>query len=170
MKNNYGKTNIYHNTELLLKNYRDVVWSLEVAVYHAEKNIVKEYGKGIDEFLNMVYEAGVELTGIKIENQVRTINRSRNMLRIIDNAAELLRNRHKTGELYYWILYYSYLSPQEIGSTDEIIEKLKPYMKDISKRTFFRRKQDAVYQIGVLLWGYTTKDCQEFIEYFEKNN
>ena len=59
---------------------------------------------------------------------------------------------------------------EKIGSTDEIIEKLKPYMKDISKRTFFRRKQEAVYQVGVLLWGYTTKDCQEFVEYFEKNN
>ena len=58
---------------------------------------------------------------------------------------------------------------EKIGSTDEIIEKLKPYMKDISKRTFFRRKQEAVYQVGVLLWGYT-KDCQEFVEYFEKNN
>ena len=31
---------LFHNTEVLLKNYRDVVWSLEVAVHRVNQNFL----------------------------------------------------------------------------------------------------------------------------------
>ena len=66
----------------------------------------------------------MELKGTYVEAHIKSIEKSRNMLRIIDNAVDLLRKKHKNGEIYYWILYYTYLSPQELSNTDEIIEKL----------------------------------------------
>ena len=36
------------------------------------------------------------------------------MLNTLMAAVDLLRTKHKHGEQYYWILYYSYLSPQEL--------------------------------------------------------
>ena len=122
--NNNFRDKAFHNTELLLKNYRDVVWSLEVAVHNINKNFYIEYGCGIDNFLDMAYDAGMELKGTYVEAHTKSIEKSRNMLRIIDNAVDLLRKKHKNGEIYYWILYYTYLSPQELSNTDEIIEKL----------------------------------------------
>lgn len=58
---------VFHNTELLLKNYRDVVWSLEVAIHNVNKNFYIEYGCDINGFLDMAYDAGMELRGTDIE-------------------------------------------------------------------------------------------------------
>lgn len=158
---------LYHNTELLLKRYRDVVWSLEVAVHRVNKNFYQEYGSDIEGFLEMTYEAGMDLKGTEIEAQTKTITRSRNMLIMIDSAIDLLRTKHKNGELYYWILYYTYFSPQEMQNTDEIVEKLREYIKDISRSTYFRKKNEAVLQLGIILWGYTSMECIQIVDLLE---
>ena len=105
---------VFHNTELLLKNYRDVVWSLEVAIHNVNKNFYIEYGCDINRFLDMAYDAGMELRGTDIEAHTKSIEKSRNMLRIVDSAVDLLRRKHKNGEIYYWILYYT-------GTTSDLI-------------------------------------------------
>jgi len=89
------------------------------------------------------------------------------MLRMIDCSVDLLRTKHKNGELYYWILYYTYLSPQEMLNADEIVDKLGDYMKDISRSTYFRKKNEAVMQLGRVLWGYTSRECIESIRFIE---
>ena len=159
---------LFHNTEVLLKNYRDVVWSLEVAVHRVIQNFYQEYGRDIEGFLELTYEAGLDLNGTEIEAQTKTIARSRNMLRMIDCSVDLLRTKHKNGELYYWILYYTYLSPQEMQNIDEIVDKLKDYMKDISRSTYFRKKNEAVMQLGRVLWGYTSRECLNIVYLLEK--
>lgn len=167
MKNRENEKVLYHNTELLLKRYRDVVWSLEVAVHRVNKNFYQEYGSDIEGFLEMTYEAGMDLKGTEIEAQTKTITRSRNMLIMIDSAIDLLRTKHKNGELYYWILYYTYFSPQEMQNTDEIVEKLREYIKDISRSTYFRKKNEAVLQLGIILWGYTSMECIQIVDLLE---
>lgn len=54
-----------------------------------------------------------------------------------DTAVEILRNKHKNGETYYWLLYYLLLSPQQLKNVDEVIEKLRPYIRNISYRTYY---------------------------------
>lgn len=157
---------IFHNTELLLRNYRDVVWSLEVSVFHANTSFLEEYGSSLEDFLEMSYVAGMDVDASDVAARIKSINRSRNMLRIIDSAVELLRKKHRKGEIYYWTLYYSYLSPQELENVEEIVEKLSNYAKDMSRRTYFRKRDEAVLQLGRLLWGYTTKECMEILERF----
>ena len=157
---------IFHNTELLLRNYRDVVWSLEVSVFHANTSFLEEYGSSLEDFLEMSYVAGMDVDASDVAARIKSINRSRNMLRIIDSAVELLRKKHRKGEIYYWTLYYSYLSPQELENVEEIVDKLSNYTKDMSRRTYFRKRGEAVLQLGRLLWGYTTKECMEILERF----
>lgn len=157
---------IFHNTELLLRNYRDVVWSLEVSVFHANTSFLEEYGSSLEDFLEMSYVAGIDVDASDVAARIKSINRSRNMLRIIDSAVELLRKKHRKGEIYYWTLYYSYLSPQELENVEEIVEKLSNYTKDMSRRTYFRKRDEAILQLGRLLWGYTTKECMEILERF----
>lgn len=164
--NETKESTIFHNTDLLLKHYRDAVWSLEIAVHQANCSFFNEFGSSIEGFLDMTYDAGLDLRGTEIEAQAKSIARSRNMLRIIDNAVDLLRKKHKNGEIYYWILYYTYLSPQEMESVDEIVEKLTEYTRDISRRTYFRKRNEAVTQLGRLLWGYTTRECLDILQKF----
>jgi len=156
----------YHDTWRLLKKYRDVVWSLELSVQQLRKEFESEYECSIDDFLESVYMAGADLSGTDIENHARSIERSNKMLKLVNGAVELLRTRHKNGEALYWILYFTYLSPQKLQNTDEIIEHLRPHISDISFRTYYRRRKEAVEALSSVLWGYTSQDSVKILEEF----
>lgn len=112
----------YHDTWKLLKRYRDVAWSLELSVQQIKSQFQIEYGSSIEDFLDSIYMAGADLGGTQIENHARCIERSHKMLTLVGNSVDLLRTRHKNGEMFYWLLYYTYLSPQRLQNVDEIME------------------------------------------------
>ena len=157
---------IYHDTWMLLKKYRDVVWSLELSVRQVCNRFQIEYGSTVDEFLESIYCAGADIGGSEIEQHAKSIERSRNMLKLLDSSVELLREKHKYGEEYYWLLYYTFLSPHKLLNVDEIIEKLEPHIRDISIRTYYRRRRQAIEALSSVLWGYTAKDSLDVLEHF----
>jgi len=160
------KDPLFHDTWKLLQKYRDVVWSLELSVQHVKKSFEIEFGTSADEFLDSVQCAGLELAGTKIERHIRCIERSNKMLKMLESAVELLRAKHKNGEAYYWVLYYTYLSPQELKDVDEIITSLQPHIRDISSSTYYRKRRDAIEALGAVLWGYTARDTAALLEQF----
>ena len=131
---------LYHDTWMLLRKYRDVVWSLELSVQQARRKFQIEFGSSIE--------------------------RSYQMLKLMENAVNLLRNKHKFGEAYYWILYYSFLSPQQYRNVDEIIEELRPHIRDISRRTYYRKRKEAIEVLSSVLWGYSSRDSLKLLEHF----
>ena len=142
----------YHDTWKLLKRYRDVVWSLGLSV--------------LQDFLETVYMAGADLHGTDIESHARCIERSHKMLTLLENAINLLRTRHKNGELYYWLLYYTYLSPQKLKNVEEIIDALRPHIRDISFSTYYRLRKEAVEALSAVLWGFTAKETLDVLGKF----
>lgn len=46
---------LYHNIELLLKKYRDVIWSMEISAIQAQNGFELEMGCKLKEFLEMSY-------------------------------------------------------------------------------------------------------------------
>lgn len=132
---------LFHDTWKLLKNYRDAVWNLELAVQQVRSTFEIEYGSSIEEFLDSIYLAGADIGGSKLEDYAKSIERSNKMLTLLNSAVDILRSKHKHGEQYYWILYYSYLSPQQLQNTDEIIESLRPHIANISTRTYYRKRR-----------------------------
>ena len=156
----------FHNTWRLLKQYRDVVWSMEVSVAQLKNEFQVEYGSSIEEFLDSVYLAGADLSGTELEQHARSIERSNKMLTLLRNAVEIMRSRHKFGEVYYWVLYYSFLSPQELRNVEEIIDQLRPHIRYISFRTYYRRRREAVETLSSILWGYTAQENLELLKEF----
>lgn len=163
---NVTENPLYHDTWKLLKKYRDVVWSLELSVQQVKKKFEVEMGSSIEDFLDSVYLAGADLSGSDIEHHAKCIEKSHKMLKLLDSAVDLLRTKHKNGEAYYWLLYYSYLSPQQLRNVEEIIEKLRPHIRDISFRTYYRRRREAIDALSSVLWGYTAQDSLEILEQF----
>lgn len=157
---------LYHDTWMLLRKYRDVVWSLELSVQQVRRQFQIEFGSSIEDFLESIYLAGVDFVDSGIQEHARSIERSYKMLKLMENAVNLLRNKHKYGEAYYWILYYTYLSPQQFQNTEEIIEQLRPHIRDISYRTYFRKKKEAIEALSSVLWGYTSRDSLNLLEHF----
>lgn len=156
----------YHNTWKLLKKYRDVVWNMELSVLQLQNQFHVEYGCDVDDFLDSLYSAGADLSGTDIEQYARCIARSNKMLKLLQGAITLLRDKHKNGEALYWVLYYTYLSPQKLDNVDEILEQLQPHIHDISYRTYYRRRKEAVHTLSTLLWGYSTRDSLQLLEEF----
>lgn len=156
----------YHNTWRLLREYRDVVWSLELSVLQLKNQFHVEYGCDVDEFLDSIYSAGADLGGTEIEQYARCVERTNKMLKLLQGAVTLLRSKHKDGESLYWVLYYTYLSPQRLENVNEILEQIKPHIHDISFRTYYRRRKEAVHALSNILWGYTTRDNLKLLEDF----
>lgn len=165
-KSNVQGDSRYHDTWKLLKKYRDVVWSLELSVQQIKSQFQIEYGSSIEDFLDSIYMAGADLSGTQIENHARCIERSHKMLTLVGNAVDLLRTRHKNGEIFYWLLYYTYLSPQRLQNVDEIMEQLRPHMRDISVPTYYRKRKQAVEALSSILWGFTSQDCLKILDEF----
>lgn len=153
----------FHDTWTLLRKYRDVVWSLELSVRRAQNKFKVEYGKSIEDFLESIYIAGVDFKENGIEQHAKCIEKSYQMLQLVDSAVSLLRTKHKHGEAYYWILYYSFLSPQQYKNADEIVELLRSHIHDISYRTYYRRRKEAITALSSVLWGYTAKDTMHML-------
>lgn len=143
MKKN--KNPLYQDTLQLLKKYRDVVWSLELSSRR----------------LHLQAKEGTDPPG-----QSRHILQSRRMLKALDSSVGLLRVKHKNGETYYWLLYYSFLSPQKLLNTEEVIEKLQSHIRDISRRTYYRKRREAVDALGAILWGYVGEDNADLLAHF----
>ncbi len=163
---NITENPLYHDTWKLLKKYRDVVWSLELSIQQVRNRFELEYGSSIEDFLDSVYLAGADLSGSDTEHHAKCIERSYRMLKLLDSSVDLLRNKHKNGEVYYWLIYYTFLSPQQFRNVEEIIEKLRPHIRDISFRTYYRKRQEAIEALSSILWGYTSKDSMEILDQF----
>ena len=156
----------FHDTYKFLRRYRDATYSLKVVVRQMETRFRMEYGTSVDDFLDSIYAAGVELSGEDIAERAKSIERSNRMLKLLDSSVELLRNNHKHGEQYYWILYYSFLSPQELKDTNEIIEQLAHHISNISYRTYYRKRHEAIAALSTILWGFTAKETLDILNKF----
>ncbi len=129
----------------------------------AERTVI--HYRGIEDFLESIYMAGADL-GTDIENHARCIERSYKMLTLLENSVNLLRTRHQSGEVYYWILYYSFLSPQKLKNVEEIIESLRPHIRDISSSTYYRLRKEAVTALSSVLWEFSEQDTLKILDLF----
>lgn len=165
-ENNVSDNPLYHNTWKLLQKYRDVVWSLELSVQQVKNSFQIEYGNNIEDFLEMVYIAGANISGTSIEHHAKCIERSSKMIKLLEASIETLREKHKYGEDYYWILYFTFLIPQQLSNIEDIVDKLRPYIKDISRTTYYRKRQESIEVLSSILWGYTSKQSSEILSCF----
>ncbi len=78
-----------------------MVWSLELSVQQVRNQFEIEYDSSIEDFLESVYLAGADLSGSEIEHHAKCIEKSHQMLKLLDNAIDLMRIKHKHGEAYY---------------------------------------------------------------------
>ena len=156
----------YHNTRKLLDHYRDATYSLKVVIRQLENQFKMQYGNSIDEFLDSVYMAGMDLADCEIREHTKSIERSNKMLKLLNSSVQLLRENHKNGEQYYWILYYAFLSSHEPENTEEILDSLEKHMERPSYRTYFRKRDKAIRALSMILWGYTAKETSILLDKF----
>lgn len=157
---------LYHNTEMLLKKYRDVVWSIEVSAIQAQISFELEMDCKLEEFLEMSYAAGADLSGTNIQEQMRTLERNKKMLKIIETAVNVLRKKQVDGEEFYWIIYYTYLSNKPCKKIEDIINLVGLKTAPMAWKTYFSRRKKAIEELSTILWGFTSKECLPILKEF----
>ena len=150
----------YHDTRTLLRKYRDVIWNLEVSDLDLQEEFKAEYGLSTDA---LFVDSEVNKGGNRLESYARALERSKKMMQIIDTAIDLMRRKHKKGEFYYWILYYTYLAPHHYANNYEILHFLELKGMPMSMRNYYLRREEAINVLSSVLWGYTSTDCEELI-------
>ena len=155
----------YHNTQLLFHRYRNILWSVKLETAKAERSFLAQYGSNIEDFLNKIYDAGAELKGTEIEERARCIARSQKMLKLLDEAVEMMRSSCEEGETNYNILRLSYMEPKSMTNA-QIIDELQNIGIYVSERTLQRKRQEAIEIVSSILWGYTSRDCLEILNHF----
>ena len=147
----------YHDPVRLLRTYRDVRWNLKLSEEQHRLDFEEEYGMSITDYLDDVYAAGADFAGTKLEHHANTMKRTAEMLKLIDTSVHLIRDNYGEGENYYWILYYTYLSPQKLNSVDSIVERVQQHAPHITKDVYYKHRKKAINTFSSVLWGFTTK-------------
>lgn len=150
---------VYHDVITLFKIYRSVSWRMQVQIGQVKHRFQKEYGTDVDEFLDSLYQAGMDLNEdeANIRSRVEAISSSNKFLKLIDESVELMRRYHPQGERYYWILYHTYMSAYKPTNITEIISKMEPHLQQnvrINRSTYFRWRESALKAVDGILWGY----------------
>lgn len=83
----------YHDVIKLFKIYRVVNWQMQIKISQVKRRFHMEYGTDVDEFLDTIYQAGmdVERDLASEKERVEAISRSNQYLRLIDEAVDLIQ-------------------------------------------------------------------------------
>ena len=138
------RRNMYHNTQVMLKNYRDIVWALECFPGETAQELEQPL-KDVDALLSAV-DAQIAMGNAKLEHRLLSIRKSRLLLDRINEALTVLRHKPGNGEMLYNIIFQTFITPDK-PSHSEILYRL-----DISERHYYRLRQQAVNILSIRLW------------------
>lgn len=153
--NDKDKEVTYHNTALLLKLYRKVLWRLENAIYDMDQEVMEQTSKNLLSFVDTLVEIDPRVKQKRIEARLRSIEESKSIINFIDQALLRVKDYPDHGEAYYDILYLTYIHKEKMPLYD-VIEALH-----ISRTTYYREKKKAIELLGVILWGYILPELTE---------
>jgi len=140
---------LYHQTKLLLELYRKVVWSVENSLYDLESTATDFGSQRIQDLLNYLdldFEGEVDKG--KIEDHLKSIAKSRDLVFLIDQAMMKLNDYPNGGELFFNIINRKFILKDLYSDTD-LMDSL-----DLERTTFYKRKKEAINMLGTILWGY----------------
>lgn len=150
------KRTAYHNTQMLLKNYRKMVWVF--SCYPEE--ILQELEEPFENFDRMADRLELEMAigNKRMESRLESAARSRLLLDRFNEAMAVLRKEPTRGEKMYQLIYISYLAPEKL-KLEEILFRL-----DISQRHYYRIREQAISILSIRLWSAPSEDVDVWLE------
>jgi hypothetical protein len=139
------RRNMYHNTKMMLKHYRDIVWALECFPQKIAEELNRPL-RDLDALLSVV-DTQIAMGNAKLEHRMLGIQKSRVLLDRINDALTVLRHKPGNGEMMYNIIFQTFLTPDKLTHT-EILFRL-----GISDRHYYRLRQQAVNILSIRLWS-----------------
>ena len=142
---NVGQEKKYHNTLLLLKNYRTIAWVLECFPDTLAEELEQPF-EGLDELLDR-FDAEMGMENRKLENRMMSVQKSRLMIDRGNEALSVLKKKPDNGQKLYDLIYQTYISPEKLRLSDIL------YRLDMSPRHYYRLREQAVNILSIRLWS-----------------
>ena len=146
----------YHNTLLLLSNYRNILWQTdsELETIAAELNLPLQK---LDAVLSRIdAESGME--NRRLELRLERLAKTRQLLDRINDALTTLKYKPDNGPLLYDLIYLTYISEEKLHQTDVL------YRLNISRRHYYRLKEQAINIISLRLWSVPSKNIDLWLD------
>ena len=150
------KRNMYHNTQLMLRYYRDINWALECFPTQIAEELDRPM-TDLDTLLNLI-NAEIGMNNVKLESRLASVKKSRLLLDRFNEALTVLREKPGNGELMYQIIFLTYITSEDLNHT-AIIYKLK-----ISSRHYYRIRQQAINILSIRLWATPEGELDAWLE------
>ena len=138
------RRNMYHNTQMMLKHYRDIVWALECFPQQVAEELDRPL-RDLDTLLSAV-DTQLAMGNAKLEHRLLGIQKSRLLLDRINEALTVLRHKPGNGKMMYNIIFQTFLTPEKLTHTEIL------YRLSISDRHYYRLRQQAVNILSIRLW------------------
>ena len=142
----------YHNTLLLLSNYRNILWQTdsELDTIAAELNLPLQK---LDAVLSRI-DAEIGMENRRLELRLERLAKTRQLLDRINDALTSLKRKPDNGSLLYELIYLTYIGEEKLVLNDIL------FRLNISRRHYYRLKEQAVNAISLRLWSAPTTDLE----------
>lgn len=135
----------YHNTELLLKNYRRIAWLVECFPEAIAAELDRPF-EAVDELLDGVNIASI-FGNRKLEQRTASVEQTRLLLDRINDALTVLKRKPGNGQDLYDLIYLSFIAPEQL-SNQEVLYRL-----NMSPRHYYRLRKEAITILSLRLWS-----------------
>ncbi len=146
----------YHNTELLLKQYRNISWLVECF----PDQIAEELDQPLEDVDKLIEKLDVEMAygNRKIENRMEALQRTRLLLDRINEALTVLKKKPQIGERLYELIYETYIIPEKLTHVELL------YRLNLSTRHYYRLKEEALNILSIRLWSSPKGEINFWLE------
>ena len=154
---------IYHNTQLMLEHYRDLVWAME-SIPNDLKDELDVPLADLDILISRL-DMELSLNNRRLESRIDALIKSRALVDRLNEAISFLRTKPGEGELLYQIIYHTYIGKKP-ENFYEVIDKV-----GLSKSRYYTLRKRAITMIGVKLWSVPDEKLElwlEVLSYFEE--
>ncbi len=146
----------YHNTEVLLNQYRMVVWVLECIPGEIAAELLGPV-KDVDALAEKI-DVQMSLENKRVESRVNAMMKTRFLVDRIQEALSVLRKKPGNGEELYSVIYTTYIDPVE-RKHNEVLAKL-----GMTTRTYYRLRKDAITLLSIRLWSAPSEETAAWLE------
>ena len=149
----------YHNTLLLLKHYRDIIWAMN-SIPSELKQELNIPLSDLDGLLDRL-DTEMSLEKVEMENRLRTIMKSRLLIDRLNEAVSVLKDKPTDGDLLYEVIYRTYIGPKPSTVTNLIMDT------NMTRRRYYRYRNMAVELISIKLWSTPDSKIELWLDLLE---
>lgn len=146
----------YHNTQMLLKNYRHIIWQAECEASRIADELDLPL-QNLDAILSRI-DAEIGMGNRRMEAKLESLSKFRVLIDRVNEALTLLRKKPENGEKLYELIYMTYISPDKLEQNDIL------YRLDLSRRHFYRLREQAITVLSIRLWAAPTSELDVWLD------